>query len=126
MSTMELNDERFESRLREFQPRRPRALPDAPQVGAAQRRLAAVAVVTLSLAAAVWFAFTPRSTPPQETTAKKSVSTEFVSVRLTSLSLTHLATTSPEKLDGALNEASRHVLPAFRRRDSGLRVLAKE
>jgi len=126
MSAMELSDARFESRLREFQPRRPRALPDARQVGAARRRLAAAAVVALSLAASAWFAVTPRPTPPPEATAKESASAESVSVRLTSFSLTHLAITSPEKLDGALNDASRRVLPDFRARDSALRVLAKE
>jgi hypothetical protein len=126
MSPMERNDERFESRLREFQPRRPRALPDAPQVGAARRRLAAAAVVALSLAAAVWFAVTPRPTRTPETPAEESASTESVSVPLTSLSLTRLAAMSPEKLDGALNDASRHVLPDFRERDSALSVLAKE
>jgi ferric-dicitrate binding protein FerR (iron transport regulator) len=126
MSPIEQNDEQFESRLREFQPRHPRALPDAPQVAAARRRLAAAAVVALFLAAAVWFAVTPRPTLLPETTAEESAPTESVSVRLTSLSLTRLATMSPEKLDGALIDASRLVLPDFRERDSSLGVLAKE
>lgn len=125
---MEDYDREFEKYLGEFQPRRPRALPDrviSKKVWT--RRLAAAAVIAIGLAAALW----PRSRKhlSHSEFAKTAIVTPDINPAPQPLSLlpfTQLALKDPERLDGELLEASRRELPDFRANNSTLRVLAKE
>ena len=124
---MESGDERFENYLREFEPRRPRALTRV-ETRFEWRRLAAAAVVVIVVGGSTWFAVHRRwplyngSTP----TRTVSVRVEFAEERLSILSLTQTALQNPAWLDTELTEESRRVLPDFRGKESILRVLAKE
>src|ERR1700730_7982372 len=127
---MDHNDEQFESYLREFQPRRPRVLPDVLARGDVRwRRFAAAAVITIALITSTWFAVTRPAAKQGEVVKEKASAehvTEAVFMRLTTFPLTELAFGDPGRFDAALNAASRRVLPDFRGGDSTLRVLAKE
>jgi len=127
---MENNDRKFEEYLREFQPRKPRALPD--QIVLRQvwpRRLAAAAAIAISLGASMWFVLKKRELNSVEVVEKKSTSMGEARppARLLALvPLTQLALQDPEQLDAQLTAASQTVLPDFRGSNSTLRVLAKE
>ena len=125
---MESGDERFEGYLREFEPRRPRAL-TAVGVGFEWRRWAAAAVVVIAAGSSTWYAaHQGRARGSERATTKVSdgMPTEFAVERLSILSLTQEALEDPTRLDAELAEQSRRVLPDFRGKDSTLRVLAKE
>src|SRR4029077_4325286 len=125
---MEQHDEQFENYLREFQPRRPRALPlseDDPIL--MWRRLAAAAAVTLAFGVSLWFAGRGPAPAPIGVVAKKAAAGPgSQAVRFSRLSMTQLAVNDPRRLDAVLASASRNALPDFRAEDSTLRVLAKE
>ena len=126
---MENGDTEFEKYLGEFQPRRPRALPETVihrQVSL--RRLAAAAVVTIALGASLWFVGSKNGWSGGELGGKKAAVQETKSAPqpLSMLPLTQLALENPEKLEAELAEASHRVLPDFRGSKSTLRVLAKE
>jgi hypothetical protein len=127
---MDHNDEQFESYLREFEPRPPRALPDVLTGGDMQwRRFAAAAAITIALLTSAWFAVKRPAAKHDEVVTKKASAeraTEGAFVRLSIVPLTEIAIDDPGRLDAALNTASRRVLPDFRGSDSTLRVLAKE
>jgi hypothetical protein len=119
------NDEQFENYLREFEPRRPRALkPKRQPVPDSRRRLAAAAAVTIALGTSLWLVLhSPRRQRFQTMAVGRS---EPVRVPLSIFPLTKLAATDPARLDAELTAASRQVLPDFRGDQSTLRVLAKE
>jgi hypothetical protein len=128
--TMEQHDRRFESFLREFQPRRPRALPvPQPTAPSWARRLAATVALATALGCSLWIvsrrSLSEHSANPatQETAAQLELSSEHLPALVP---LTRLALEDPARLDAALTEASRNVLPTLRRRNSTLRLLAKE
>jgi hypothetical protein len=127
---MENNDKNFEEYLGEFQPRKPRALPEL--IGHRQvwpRRLAAAAAIAISLGASLWFVRRKNELNRAEIVAKNSTSIlEATSPArpLAMLPLTQLALQDPDQLDAQLTAASLRVLPDFRGSNSALRVLAKE
>ena len=127
---MENHDEQFERYLGEFQPRRPRALPDpAIDEPVWPRRLAAAAAITIGLGASLWLVRKKSEWNGGEVAAKHTApvaESNVVPQPLSLLPLTQLALESPEKLDAELARASRRVLPDFRGKESTLRVLTKE
>ena len=123
---MDQHDRHFESFLRGFEPRRPRALP-TPHGQA--RRLAAAFAVAAAFGCSLWFLFrgsSPDHTAslvPKETAAMAERGPE----RLPPLvPLTRIGLQDPVRLDATLTEASRRTLPDLRSKDSMLRLLAKE
>jgi hypothetical protein len=115
---MDRRDEQFESFLREFQPRRPRALPEAFRAKSVwMPRLAAAAVVL----AAICISFLTLSRKPS---APNATSTE--SSNLSLAALTRLALDDPARLDSVLDSSARSELPRFDSKNSALRVLTKE
>lgn len=114
-------DEQLESFLREFQPRRPRALPETrARAPLLHPRLAAAAVILILLAGSLWLVATDVARKPVG--AVKSAREAQMGL----LSLTRLAFDDPASFDAALNEASRDSLPNFQGSDSTLQVLSKE
>jgi len=88
-------DERFEKYLGEFQPRRPRALPEpAIHRQISLRRIAAAAVATIALGASLWFAGKRNKWSGGELGEKKTAAiqeTKFAPQPLSLLPLTQLA-----------------------------------
>lgn len=127
---MEEHDEQLESFLREFEPRRPRALPAIGVVAPARwRRLAAAAAMAMVIGSSVWLVLRKPSPPQAGSSAPQTASlhlTISAAPPLALLPLTRLALADPGRLDATLTEASRSVLPDLRRSDGTLRVLAKE
>jgi hypothetical protein len=127
---MENNDTKFEEYLGEFQPRKPRALPELivrRQVW--PRRLAAAAAIAISLGVSLWFVRRKSELNNGEVVAKNARSmleAKSPASPLALLPLTQLALQDPEQLDAQLTAASLRVLPDFRSGNSTLRVLAKE
>jgi hypothetical protein len=121
------NDGQFENYLRTFQPKRPRPLPLAPEASPEWRRLAAAAAVLIALGISLWFGvrksqprvavlvITGPPHPAQQLSARPSI-----------LQLTRIAVEDPAKLDGELTELSTEILPDFQKKESTLRVLAKD
>jgi len=127
---MKEHDEQFEDFLREFQPRRPRALP-APLAAKPiwPQRLVAAAVIAVSLGVSLWSLW--RKSPPRKDLAAAKTTQALPDAKsapapLSLLPLTQLALENPARLDAVLTEASRHVLPSLRGSESTLRALAKE
>lgn len=127
---MENNDKEFENYLAEFEPRKPRALPELVVHRKVWRqRLAAPAAMAIFLGASLWFARRKSelnkggrvTTNPTSMAATKSPASP-----LALLPCTRLALQDPEQFDAQLTEASLRVLPDFQRSNSTLRVLAKE
>jgi len=123
-------EEQFEEYLREFQPRRPRALP-GPAIHRQvwPRRLAAAAAITIALGA--WLCSVRQKPAGQEArnvTSNRPVVSEQQRPRrpLSIVVLTHLAVENPAGLDAALVAAQKNRLPRFDRKDSALRILGKE
>lgn len=128
--TMDEREEKFESYLRGFQPRRPRALP-FPQTAAPAWiwRLAAATILAIAFLSSMWFLSHGLSSTRIEVVATKQNGPspeEFETKNLSLVPLTRLALGDSARLDVALTNASRNVLPDLRRNDSALRLLAKE
>jgi hypothetical protein len=127
---VENHDEQFEKYLSEFQPRRPRALPEpAVYRQVWLRRLAAAAAVAIALGASLWLVQKKGQSSGGEFVANKAAGvreTKSAPQSLSLLPLTQLGLEAPEQLDAELERASRRVLPDFRGKESTLRVLAKE
>ena len=127
---MENGDKRFEEFLGEFAPRKPRALPESivhRQVW--PRRLAAAAAVTIALGASLWSVRQkPTGQGAQKVTSNRPVATEKQTPRRARslLGLTRLAVEHPSCLDAALEAAQGNQLPRFDRKNSALRILARE
>jgi hypothetical protein len=127
---MENNDREFEEYLREFQPRKSRALPEQviPET-IWTRRLAAAAAVMMALGASLW---SVRQKPAGQRagimTSDRLIAAVKQSPRSTPslLVLTRLAVENPAGLDAALKATQENRLPRFDRKDSALRILAQE
>jgi hypothetical protein len=118
------NDPRFENFLREFQPRSPRTLPSGSVNDLQLRRLAAAAVLAISLGGMGWLAFRnkrPAMAPPSTDLIRREEEWR----KFTLIQWTRLAEEDPRALDANLNEASRKSLPGFNEANSSLRALAK-
>ncbi|MFZ1206308.1 MAG: hypothetical protein WBC67_12570 [Candidatus Acidiferrales bacterium] len=117
-----MQDEQLENFLREFQPRRPRALPRDRHVWP-RRFVAAAAVIAIFLGGSLWLVLKKAARPRVEL----DVTTQEPSQpRLALLPLTRLALEDPARMDQMLSAASREMLPNLQGSDSTLRVLAKE
>jgi hypothetical protein len=127
---MNEHDAQFENFLREFHPRQPRALPAASAAESiCQRRLYAVAVMTVIIGFSLWFL--PQGSPSHKDLTAAGNTQVLPDARpapetLSIFPLTQLALEDPARLDSVLTEASRKVLPSFQGSESTLRVLAKE
>jgi hypothetical protein len=123
-------DEHFEKYLSEFQPRRPRALPEpAIDRQIRLRRLAAAAAIAAALGASVWSGWKEQASQkaPDAANNRSAASREQTPRRtLSIMELTRLAVENPTDLDAALEAAQENRLPRFDRRDSALHVLAME
>lgn len=115
-------DEQLENFLREFQPRRPRALPGVRQVWL-KRFAVAAAAIAIFLGGALWVAL-KKAAGPRVDLAVKTEPEARPPMEL--LPLTRMALEDPAGLDQALSAASREMLPDLQGNDSTLRVLAKE
>jgi hypothetical protein len=127
---MDENNQCFESFLREFHPRRPRALPVSTSVApVSARRLAAAAVVTISLATSLWLllrALTHHQTRLVDGQQAAASAKQPVREPLSTIALTRLVLENPKGLDAALPVTRENRLPRFDRQNSVLRVLAQE
>jgi len=127
---MDRHDEQFENFLREFKPRRPRALPDAIRVDASvwRRRLAAAALIAAAGGSALWF-WGQSSTRDESVIARKQVTApagpKWKQVPSAAV-LTRLALEDPDHLDAILAASRVSRLPRFDRENSILQILAKE
>lgn len=128
--SVENHDEQFEKYLSEFEPRRPRALPQPVlERHIWLRRIAAAAAVAIALGASLWFAGKRNEWNGGEPIAKNTATIPEAKSEpqpLSLLPLTQLALENPGQLDAELARASRRVLPDFRGSESTLCVLAKE
>jgi hypothetical protein len=126
---MQRDDSKFESYLREFEPRRPQPL-EQPVLARTvwPRRLAAAAAIAIGLGTLQWADRKGR----EQDTARSSQGTPFQpsvktgASQLLLLPMTRLALEDPERFDTELVKASRTTLPNFRQSDGILRVLAEE
>jgi len=106
-----MND--IESRLREFRPRRPAAIPDGRlQLLRGPIWVAVAAGMAAVMLIAVWIP-TPAKPPREE-----------MQPSITLGALTTIAVEHPEQLDTALTEMSRTALPDVTRRGGALELLA--
>ena len=126
---VENHDEQLEKYLNEFQPRRPRALPQPAIDRQIQlRRSAAAAAIGALLGASLWSAW-------QEPASQKTITVgtnRSVAVKdqtpiraLSTAELTRLAVENQSGLDAALEVPQENHLPRFDRKDSVLRILAE-
>jgi hypothetical protein len=123
------HDEQFENFLREFEPVKPRALPEVfDRQRGTWRRFAAAAVLLLGCTLSARFAWNgPRKTSAVQRAAPPALAAVRAASRQASLiPLTQLAVRDPQRLDQELAAQSRMVLPRFDQPESTLRVLAKE
>ena len=136
---MDDDDKQFESYLLEFQPRRPRPLPElalsSPNMVAIasassshrNRRIAAAAATVFIIGSSVWLASGKRS--PHRATSEAHSHREVLPERrvaFTTLSLTQLALTDQRQLEKILTQVSRTSLCDVRSTLGALRNLAKD
>jgi hypothetical protein len=124
---MSYDNEQFENYLRTFEPKRPRSLSSAPEARPEWRRLAAAAAVLIALGISLWFGV--RKGQPRLAVllvTRPAHPAQKSPIRPSILQLTRIAVEDPAKLDAELAQQSTEVLPNFRRKESTLRVLAKE
>jgi hypothetical protein len=108
-----MND--IESRLRQFRPRRPAAIPDERlQLLRGPIWMAVAAGMAALMLIATWM-----QRPPQPQQVRPAAS-------VTLGALTTIAVEHPEQLDAALTELSRTTLPDVTERGGALELLAKE
>jgi len=126
---MASQDEEFEKYLSEFEPQRPRALPKAVGLRTVwPQRLAAAAAITIALGTSLWMLRSENLEDKNRIAAEAKAMPDSTTTRQRAslVALTQMALHDPVELDAELAEASRSMLPDFRRSDSTLRVLAKE
>jgi hypothetical protein len=128
-----MNDEeqrRFEAFLREFEPRRPRPLPADESAWRSWPRLAAAAVLVLAIGAvSLWIGvrhFAVRNAGGQPATANMSSVSTNQRPPISTLALTRAALDGSPEFDKEMDSMARRDLPSFNRKESMLRVLAKE
>ena len=128
-----MTDEHFENYLREFEPRKSRAVPIElveKQVGKrfdGLKRLAAAAAIVLICGTSLWKGLRQRANAPvAQAKTFAMAEADAVERRNTYFELTKAALEDPGKFDVALERESRNGLPKFSSPESALRVLAKE
>ena len=125
---MPTDDNDLEKYLGEFQPRAVRPLETSwPTRMAWMRRLAAAALLLLSVGGGLWYARHERNVPRAEVKlATVGIEVHVEERRINPILLTKLALDDPKRFDEQLEAESRHVLPDLQGQQSTLRVLAKE
>jgi hypothetical protein len=128
-----MNDEeqrKFEAFLREFEPRRPRPLPANESAWRSWPRLAAAAVLVLAIGAvSLWIGlrhFAARNGSNQPATANTSSISTNQHPPISTLALTRAALEGSPEFDNEMDSMARRDLPSFNRKESMLRVLARE
>jgi hypothetical protein len=112
-----VNDEKFEHYLREFEPKKPRALPKLEVVPVKWRRLAAAAAMVFVCGSCLWIGL------KEKQVEKNSKPPSAWKMRIV---LTNRALQNPESLEASLEEQTKGSLPRLDGQESTLRVLAKE
>jgi hypothetical protein len=127
---MKEDDRNFEAFLREFEPRRPRPLPANESAWRSWPRLAAAAVLVLAIGAvSLWIGlrhFAARNGSNQPATANTSSISTNQHPPISTLALTRAALEGSPEFDNEMDSMARRDLPSFNRKESMLRVLAKE
>jgi len=128
-----VNDEeqrKFEAFLCEFEPRRPRPLPVASDTRRSWPRLAAAAALILALgAASLWIGMRhsrTRNNSRQPPTANIPGAAATPHPPLSTLELTRAALENDPEFEKEMDSRAQRDLPGFNRKESMLRVLAKE
>jgi len=125
-----MNDDRkFEAFLRKFEPRSPRPLPQAETLSRSWPRLAAAAALILVAgAASLWIGrHQMRANRTDSQPSALSVSGVAPNQQsMSTISLTRAALDNSPEFDREMDDMARRSLPRFDRKDSMLRVLAKE
>jgi len=126
-----MNDDRkFEAFLREFEPRSPRPLPQAKTLSRSWPRLAAAAALILAVGGvSLWIGrhhiqTNQRDGQPPALSVTGAAANQQQPI--STISLTRAALEGSPDFDRELDDMSRRSLPRFDRKDSMLRVLAKE
>ena len=121
-------DQDFEIYLREFTPRQPRALPDAPVENTWQwQRLAAAALIAVTCGSSVWFAASRYKPSPAQISSQppaQNLALPLAARTYSRAELQRLALEDPAKFDDAVVAAAQNSLPRFTEPASSLRVLA--
>ena len=112
-----MNEKQFENYLREFQPKKPRALTALRAVPTKWRRLAAAAAIVLVCGASLWTGL------KEKQVEKNSEPAGAWKIRIV---LTNRVLENPGSLEAALEEQTKGSLPRMDGQESTLRVLAKE
>jgi hypothetical protein len=127
---MNKSDHDFETFLRDFHPRQPRALPQSPAEKPWHwRRLAAAAVIAITCGSALWFSasrYKPSSTAATRQTINRPSAASLPAQTFSRAELQRLALEDPAKFDAALFAAAPTSLPSFTEPSSLLRVLAQD
>jgi hypothetical protein len=125
---MDDNDFKLEAYLREFELRRPRPLQPADVAWHARHRLAAAAALIVALCAiSVWLARHRESKRGNTQSAALSVATPLTPGHAPStIELTRAALDDGREFDHEMDSLAQRSLPGFERKDSTLRVLAKD
>jgi len=124
------DDRKFEVFLREFEPRRPRPLPAAESAWRSWPRLATAAALILALgAASLWIGirhFDAKNKDRQRVTANIPGAAASQHPPMSTLALTRAALENSPEFDKEMDSRAQRDLPGFNRKESMLRVLAKE
>jgi hypothetical protein len=127
---MNKSDQDFENYLREFRPRQPRAMPDAPVENAWQwQRLAAAALLAITCGSSVWFTASRYHQSPTQISSQpttRNLASPLAARTYSRAELRRLAVEDPAKFDAALFAAAQNSLPRFTEPSSLLRVLAQD
>jgi hypothetical protein len=116
-----VNEEQFENYLREFEPKKPRALSELAAPLNWRRLAAAIAIFFLG-ATSLWNVFHHQNRKKVDT----KVFVEQMPVPASTISLTKLAVENPSDFEATLDARALKTLQRFDRADSSLRALARE
>ncbi len=125
---MNEEDPRFETFLREFEPRPPRPLPATRSVWRSWPRLAAAAALILAIGSiSLWIGLRQReSRRAVGQSSAPSLSASSTNRPPSTIALTQAAIDDGPEFEQQMDAMSRRSLPGFARKDSTLRVLAKD
>lgn len=112
-----VNEEQFENYLREFQPKKPRALPALEVAPVKRRRLVAAAAMVFVCGSCLWIGLKEK---------RDNKNSETVSAWKMRIVLTNRALENPQSLEKVLEEQTKGSLPRLDGQESTLGVLAKE
>jgi hypothetical protein len=123
------DDRNFEAFLREFEPRSPRPLPASESTSRAWPALAAAASLILVLgAASLWIEMRRIDSKKSNGNSAANISGAATNQLqpMSTLALTRAALENSSEFEKEMDSRALRDLPAFNRKESMLRVLAKE